>query len=438
LAVAARRGHAAGANQPNAAAGAMIYYDNGQECRMIVQLIGSVLPKTLPMALTSFALGTTLAILRFADLTPEIFGMEDYLDSSFASFILGTAIGYLLVMRVNMALDRWMSAMTEIEVMLSRWADAYNALTSFFAGRRGENMDRIHLFRIRTAHWFTLMACLVFGTLRGRGLRSLKSLEIRPLYPIEAEPTTFQRRSSVNSDNAQVCRMLSKASTARFAARTGRGHLVVLHAPSSEEVALLEPSSDKVNTICLWIIQAIMTEVRAKVLDAPPPIITRVFQEISEGMHGFQQAYKVAMVPFPFPFSQVMALILAVLYITFPFYIDMFTKNIILTPIMCFIVPVCYCALNQLSIELEDPFAYSVNDIEIEHMNREFVSMIEDTLWGPLEPPMQRGRPLEFNVAQGILDERGDFTADFLPTTTSYRASVGSDGFGTASQQSMK
>lgn len=404
----------------------MIQYDNGQDCRLLFRLVGSILPKTLPMAITSCAIGVALAIFRKLDMTPGVLGSEDYLDSSFASFILGTTIGYLLVMRVNMALDRWMTAMTEIEVMLSRWADAYNALTSFFAGKR-EHQERIHLFRIRTAHWFTLMACLVFGTLRGRGLKSLKHLEIRPLYPLEALPTTFARRSSlrsqisvshqqssgkssVMSDSPAVQRHLSKASTARFAARTGRDHLVVLHAPSAEEVALLEPSSDKVNTICLWIIQAIMAEVRAKVLDAPPPIVTRVFQEISEGMAGFQQAWKVAMVPFPFPFSQVMALILSVLYITFPFYIDTFTKNVILTPIMCFIVPVCYSALNQLSIELEDPFAYHVNDIELEHMNREFVAIIEDTLWGSLEPPMQPGRALEFNVEQGILNERGEYS----------------------------
>lgn len=409
----------------------MIQYDNGRTLAVLCRMMGSVFPRALPMGLMSGAMGTVLAVLRRADIWD--FWMEDYLDSSFAIFILGTTIGYLLVMRVNMALERWMNAMTEIEVMLSRWADAYNALTSFFAGTKRPEMERIKLFRVRMAHWFTLMACLVFGTLRGRGLKSLRSLEIRPVYPLDAEATTFSKRrseasqasfhkppprvnalggmvpaASIQSDDPRV---KQKASIKKLAAATGRDHFVVLHAPSIEEVALLEPSSDKVNTICLWIFQAIMIEVRAKTLDAPPPIVTRVFQEISAGMLGFQQAFKVSMVPFPFPFSQIMALILAVLYVTFPFFIDSFTKNIIMTPVMCFVVPMCYCSLNQLSIELEDPFSYSVNDIEIEHMNLEFVQIIEDTLWGTLEPPMKPGRLLESNIANGILDERGDYNA---------------------------
>merc|ERR1719389_963682 len=98
--------------------------------------------------------------------------------------------------------------------------------------------------------------------------------------------------------------------------------LWVLASPSPEEIRRLELASDKVNCVCLWIVQGIICEIRAGRLDAPAPIVTRVFQELSTGMLGFNQAHKVAMVPFPFPFAQMVSLLLLVLYCMLPFYLD--------------------------------------------------------------------------------------------------------------------
>ena len=38
---------------------------------------------------------------------------------------------------------------------------------------------------------------------------------------------------------------------------------------------------------------------------APPPIVSRIFQELSNGLLGFENAYKVARTPFPFPYAQI-------------------------------------------------------------------------------------------------------------------------------------
>ena len=62
--------------------------------------------------------------------------------------------------------------------------------------------------------------------------------------------------------------------------------LYVLAAPSPEEIARLELATDKVNCVCLWIVQGIICEIRSGRLDAPPPIVTRVFQELSRGSQG--------------------------------------------------------------------------------------------------------------------------------------------------------
>jgi predicted membrane chloride channel (bestrophin family) len=388
----------------------MILYKNDTIVGVIFTWTGSIIPRSTGLNLLSFSIGVLLAILRVTDNSIELF--EETFKKPFIVMIYATAVGYLLVMRTNIALERWMSAMSQVEVMLSRWADAYNALNSFFAGKKAseEEMERIQLFRIRIAHWFSIMACLAFSTLRARSLRSLKDIPIQPRYPLNGLPTQLQRRTTRQSFRAP--RSQSSAASldcvtatdprVKTSSPSGREPLVVLHAPSPEEVRLLEPSSDKVNTVCLWIIQSIMIEVRAKTLDSPPPIVTRVFQEISSGMLGFQQAHKVAMVPFPFPFSQMVALLLWAVYITFPFFIDIFTKNIIITPVLSFVLATCYSCINQLSIELEDPFGYSYNEIDVEIMNNAFNTLLEDTLWGPLEPPVGKTHDLERTIRDGI------------------------------------
>merc|ERR1712118_528100 len=86
------------------------------------------------------------------------------------------------------------------------------------------------------------------------------------------------------------------------------------------------------------------------------------------------------MVPFPFPFAQMVSLLLVMLYVAMPFYIDMFTKQIVVTPIISFLLPVCYCGLNRIAIELEEPFGTDWNDVDIEVRHEEFLWMLVDVI----------------------------------------------------------
>lgn len=362
----------------------MIKYDNGKFLRILVLLAGSVFPRSLPLGISSFLLGCFLAFARRSGLTEDVFGPEDYIANHYAIMIVGVVVGYLLVMRTNMALDRWMAAMTQIETMVSSWAYAYNTISSFFCQKKTtpEEAERIQFFRVRLAHWFSLMSCMAFSTLRSPGgelIRSIDEVPWVPKYPKGAKTNPVGK---------------------------GRRPLLLLHAPTEEEVKVLEKVSDKVNTVCLWIIQDTMLELRAKVLDAPPPIVVRPLAAISSGMLGFHQAHKIAVVPFPFPFAQIVSILLVVLYISLPFYLDVFTKNILFTPLMSFVLPMCYSGLNQVSIELESPFLQCANDIEVESINESFIQELEDTLFVPLSPPMTEELSVEKAVARGIARRR--------------------------------
>mmetsp|Transcript_135793 Transcript_135793/g.260772 ORF Transcript_135793/g.260772 Transcript_135793/m.260772 type:complete len:502 (-) Transcript_135793:105-1610(-) len=360
----------------------MLQYDNESQLLIIFRMTGSVLPSSCLLGLLTFALGTVLAILRKRDQTIEIFKEENYLLTDDFFRIACTVVGFLLVMRTNQALNRWMHAVTQVEVMLSKWSDAYNALNSFFSGKDGTpaTLERILLFRIRVAHWFSLMSCLAFATLKNGHVNNLAEVCISAKYPDDNEmlKTSFSKSGEfLEEGRTKKERRRAKQALA----------FEVLHAPTEPEVAVLECCADKVNIIALWIVQGIMREVRDKTLDAPPPIVTRVFQEISRGMLGFHQAHKVAMVPFPFPFAQMVSCLLVFFYIVFPFYVDAFTQNIIVTPLISTLVPICYNGLNCLAIELEEPFGCDHNDVDIEVRHEEFNKMLVDTIRQPSKPP---------------------------------------------------
>lgn len=179
--------------------------------------------------------------------------------------------------------------------------------------------------------------------------------------------------------------------------------LLVLSVPSAEEVAILEQASDKPGAICLWIIQGVILMIRNKLLDIPPPIVSRVFQEISNGMLGFNQAHKVAMVPFPFPFAQMVSLLLLILYCGMPFYIDLFTQNPVCTPLLSFLLPMVYCALNTIAVELEEPFGTDHNDVDIEVRHEDFLWLLVDVLRAPKMCPVGDTTVLEETIIRGVL-----------------------------------
>lgn len=363
----------------------MIEYNNESQLLILCQLTGSVLPRCLPVGIFTGGLGLALALLR-KNRETTLFDNEDYIMATFAMQIMGVVIGYLLVMRTNMSLNRWMHAISQVEVMVAKWSDAYNALNSFFSGKEGteEVLERILLFRIRVAHWFSLMSCLAFSTLTEGHEEDLGKVVIEPRYPEGSGRMPFSRRAKPTKIEARGTPWQ------------------VLHAPTEEEVEILEHCGDQVNMIALWIIQGIMLEVRAKTLDAPPPILTRVFQEISIGMLGFHQAHKVAMVPFPFPFAQMVSVLLVALCIFLPFYVDCFTKHVIITPVISFVVPVCYCGLNVLAVELELPFTQTKNAVDLEAFNEAFLGLLEDTLLQPQVPPTSEFARLEREIIQGV------------------------------------
>jgi len=163
--------------------------------------------------------------------------------------------------------------------------------------------------------------------------------------------------------------------------------------PSSEEINILDKSTDRTNVVMYWIIHDLAKV--SKDIDIAPPIQSRMSQELSNGMLGFNLALKIADVPFPFPYAQLLTLMLTVYACFIPVYIVAFTQSIIAGPILSFALFQGIWGINEVAKELENPFGRDANDISLADFHSRFMESCEEVFQAhnvksALLPPRRR------------------------------------------------
>merc|ERR1719247_3181097 len=95
--------------------------------------------------------------------------------------------------------------------------------------------------------------------------------------------------------------------------------LDVIGKVTEDELRIMMHSRDTVLTVVKWILYDISYHAVMGKLLVEPPVLTRVYQECSDGILNFMMANKIAQVPFPFPFAQVIYYALFLFYFFCPF-----------------------------------------------------------------------------------------------------------------------
>eukprot|EP00913_Durusdinium_trenchii_P006795 g6387.t1 len=161
---------------------------------------------------------------------------------------------------------------------------------------------------------------------------------------------------------------------------------VVFEKPSAEQVQLMMASNDIVSTVMYWILWDLADCM--KDIEIAPPIQSRMYQEpllccggreLSNGMLGFNNCLKIADVPFPLPFAQLLGLLLVAFSAFIPVYVINFTGSPIAGPILCFFLFESLWCLNEVAKELENPFGQDTNDISLTDFHMRFVDCLEET-----------------------------------------------------------
>jgi hypothetical protein len=359
----------------------MIRYSNKTGYRVLCAKWGSVFPASTPPAFFA-ALLTFVAYLSHEG----YFGPDLQLDVSnfehpVAFQTYAFSLAYLVSTRAKYAMERYQIGIENVQFMVSKWADAYMQLRAFVATEQAtcskEKAVRINQFILQQLHWFSMLS----------GFAMLTLAEIPPdpdfFNPVRIPPLGVQYMDEVLqhelSGHTPLSRqskfhLFNKATKNPADAFSGQMRLTVLGSMSMEEIEELRKMPDMLNAIMAWIIESITAAHVSGDVSIPGPILTRLFQELSNGMLGFNQALHIAIVPFPFPFAQLIACSISLLVLSLPVFSTSFAPGYLLAPAMSFIIVFGFWNMNSIAIELEQPFGNDPNDLPIRELHENFVS----------------------------------------------------------------
>lgn len=162
------------------------------------------------------------------------------------------------------------------------------------------------------------------------------------------------------------CTMAMETATAPFEFEVLDLHLIDPHA-----IAYLEGQHSKYEIVHSWIQRYIIVAVEEGVLTAPPPIISRVFQDLGHGMRDARSMIKLQ-VPFPYPYAQVITWLLLTHSVASPIITACLLSSVRWTVTLTFINVTLFWCILYIAGELENPFGNDANDLPLLDMQKSF------------------------------------------------------------------
>lgn len=296
---------------------------------------------------------------------------------------IGSLVAFAVVFRTQLGWNRYWEAVLQLHFVFCMWNSAYAEIHAFATNtilhhsqidtdEARARCSRVEFFLVDVSQKFHILsACAITQLLHGdiemmrnrsRGL-ALRG-ELRHEIPELDLP-----HYNVRQDDESIIQDGSDAKIPNWEhALAPVSNTLEL---TDAQHAILKKSRDRTSCVRYWILQDLA--LISPDLDIAPPIQSRVYQDLSEGMLGFHQAMKLADIPFPFPFAQSISLLLAFFAVLAPVYIMTLTRSLIAGPILAFMLFDCVCSFNELAKELENPFGKSVNDLPLLDFHSRFL-----------------------------------------------------------------
>jgi len=147
-------------------------------------------------------------------------------------------------------------------------------------------------------------------------------------------------------------------------------------------MAFLQGSHDRCEIALQWIQRLIVESDAKQIVKIAPPILSRVFNELGNGIVNLNNARKITDFPIPFHLAQMITVMLITHTLTLPFIAAMVIDNIWSAGSITFFVSFAYWAVHFITIELEMPFGDDANDLPLRDMQTDFnmslSNLIED------------------------------------------------------------
>eukprot|EP00930_Biecheleria_cincta_P046223 TRINITY_DN31880_c0_g1_i1.p1 TRINITY_DN31880_c0_g1~~TRINITY_DN31880_c0_g1_i1.p1 ORF type:complete len:512 (-),score=78.84 TRINITY_DN31880_c0_g1_i1:37-1572(-) len=318
------------------------YRNDGWFCTLILTCRGSVIPNALLSSLPSAVIAAVLLYCKQNFSEFEHFGFES-LQSSQLWAAFSTSLLFIVSFRTDKAYRRFWEGTTLLHQMWGEWFDAASCLIAFSTLARGTKAAEVADFRGTLVRLFSLLhgSALEEIALTGHEDLGYPSLDVggldqatlRYLWDCKIEP---------------------------------------------------ELNFNRVEVIIHMVQNLVVNAQDTGVLKIAPPILSRVFQTISRGQVNLANCKKITSTLFPFPYAQLIALMLFVFSIGTPAIMASICTSILWGVVFTTVPVFCLYALNLIARELELPFGQDANDLPLlrfqEHMNNSLVMLSHDNV----------------------------------------------------------
>eukprot|EP00928_Gymnodinium_smaydae_P052867 TRINITY_DN369_c1_g5_i1.p1 TRINITY_DN369_c1_g5~~TRINITY_DN369_c1_g5_i1.p1 ORF type:complete len:594 (+),score=101.79 TRINITY_DN369_c1_g5_i1:1481-3262(+) len=296
----------------------------------LVQLYGSVFPYAFVPALLS---ATIAAVVKYVATDEALQIMEHWLLRPMTNNLGFTAytafVSFLVTFRTSKAYDRFWNGANYIKKMQAEFFVTASNLFAFI--RSSSEQEK----KLKFQH--TL-------------IRLLSTLHAVALHQLGA-----------GGDGVNI----AKQPLPRF-------ELIDVRGLDADTLKVIVKEECRVELIIQWVQSLTVDGIKSGVCTIPPPILSRIFQNLSNALTAYYSAYRVTEVPYPFPYVQTTEFMLLLHLISTPFMMQVFTSNPMWAAICTFIPIFVLLSVNFIAAELENPFNDTRNVLSMPSLQKDF------------------------------------------------------------------
>jgi len=308
----------------------MIKYTNAnwQICSML-RLKGSVFPKAMIWALPATISACLLKTFVFNAPHPHPVNISNVVTTFGSSFTY--VLGFLLVFRSQQAYSRYWEGVSLVQQTRGQWFNCASSLIAFCTTEPARELE-VQQFQHLIVRLISILHCTA----------------LQQIADIDDEKWMTIDRSGIDI-------------------------------PS---MSYLAQKTEKCEILFQWIQRLIIENIASGVVCAAPPIVSRIFQDLSLGIVNVNSAKKIKEVPFPFPYAQMATTMLIIFSIVAPLSLSIYADSVLVAGLMTFISVTIYWCIDYIAAELEMPFGSDDNDLPMlefqNHMNNSLKSLLDE------------------------------------------------------------
>lgn len=301
----------------------MIKYDS-HNYRELCSIPGSVFPKALRNALAVAAWVFAFKWMDLRGLLPISFESTEPIKNNAVYSGFTFTLGFMMVFRVSQSYSRFLESARAAYRMREQWCESAAGLVNFAEISDFDGED-ILMFQHQVIRLFSLLHASAIGVI-AEGVPDAT-------FPI-IDMQSFEKTDLLSMQR--------------------------------------QPPTQRVHLAYQWIQVLVVKCIKSGFLNVPAPILTRVFQEMEQGMLQFTELVQIMQVPFPFPYAQCTFVLIQLHAVITPFVMSVWTTNPWCAALFTFISHLCLVAVDHIATELENPFGQDVNDLPVSDFHKDF------------------------------------------------------------------